>query len=201
MKVIGLCGGSGSGKGVVSSLFYEFGIPSIDTDLVYKEITSYKSECMEQLVDSFGHSISNEDGSLNREKMRELVFFGENKEKNLELLNSITHKFVLQETLRRIDEYKKTGKLAVIADVPLLFESGFDKECDITVAVIADENVRIGRIMDRDGLSYDHAKNRINAQLSTDELIKKVDFVIENNTTLNDVRQKVQKLYKQIILN
>ena len=199
MKVIGLCGGSGSGKGIVSSIFHEHGIPSIDTDLVYKEITSYKSECINELIENFGCSVCNQDGSLNREKMRELVFFDEKKEKNLKLLNSITHKFVLRELRHRINEYEKDGKLAVIADVPLLFESQFDKECDITIAVIADKSIRINRIIERDGLSYEHAKKRIESQIPSCELIKKVDFVIHNNDSIDNLKEKIHELYKQII--
>ena len=75
MKVIGLCGGSGSGKSAVSRLFAKFNIPSIDTDQVYREITSQDSECMRALVSAFGESVTNSDGYLNREYVRELVFF------------------------------------------------------------------------------------------------------------------------------
>ena len=198
MKIIGLCGGSGCGKGMVSSLFLKLGIPSIDTDLVYKEITSFRSSCIEALIEAFGESIANEDGSLNREVMRSKVFFDQNKESNIKLLNRITHKFILDETRKRIDQYEAKGKNAVIVDAPLLFESEFDKLCDVTVAVIADEDKRIDRIMSRDGISYDHAKNRINSQLSTSELIKKVDLVIENNGDINELSSKVTKIYDYI---
>ena len=198
MKIIGLCGGSGCGKGMVSSLFLKLGIPSIDTDLVYKEITSFRSSCIEALIEAFGESIANDDGSLNREVMRSKVFFDQNKESNIKLLNQITHKFILSETRKMIDQYEAKGKKAVIVDAPLLFESEFDKLCDVTVAVIADEDKRINRIMSRDGISYDYAKNRINSQLSTFELIKKVDLVIENNGDVNELSSKVTKIYDYI---
>ena len=198
MKIIGLCGGSGCGKGMVSSLFLKLGIPSIDTDLVYKEITSFRSSCIEALIEAFGESIANDDGSLNREVMRSKVFFDQNKESNIKLLNQITHKFILSETRKMIDQYEAKGKKAVIVDAPLLFESEFDKLCDVTVAVIADEDKRINRIMSRDGISYDHAKNRINSQLSTSELIKKVDLVIDNNGDVNELSSKVTKIYDYI---
>lgn len=199
MKIIGLCGGSGSGKGTVSNLFLEYGIPSIDTDEVYREITSYKSKCMDELVSAFGDSVMNPDGSLNRTEMRNIAFMSDGKNANLELLNAITHKYVLDETVRRINVYKNQGLKAVIADVPLLFESGFDQHCDVTIAVIADEDKRTDRIMRRDHLSYEHAKNRIKSQISNDEISSRVDFFIENNGDLEDLKKEVSKLYNKLI--
>ena len=201
MKVIGLCGGSGSGKSAVSKLFSKFDIPSIDTDLVYKEITSYDTECMQALVAAFGKSVQNSDGSLNRDKMRELVFLDSNGYNNRMKLNEITHAFVLSETERRIEKYSQEGKKAAIADVPLMFESGFDKKCDILIAVVADDDVRISRIMKRDGISYEQAKARISVQISSSELRSLVDYVIENNTDIEHLEKDVDELYRKIFEN
>ena len=200
MKIIGLCGGSGSGKGMVSALFAELGIPSIDTDKIYKEITSYDSECMSSLISEFGPSVANDDGSLNREEMRRLVFSSEGCAERRQRLNDITHKFVLDETKKRIEGYRINGKRAVIADVPLLFESGFDKICDIIIAVVADEATRIGRIVDRDGISKEQAKSRIAAQIPADVLIEKSDFVVENNGDVDELRSKINELFSKLNL-
>ncbi len=200
MKIIGLCGGSGSGKGTVSALFAELGIPSVDTDAIYREITSYKSECMVALISTFGPSVANADGSLNREEMRSLVFSSDGCDERRMLLNDITHKFVLDETKKRIEDYRLYGKPAVIADVPLLFESGFDEMCDIIVAVIADEPIRIERIIRRDGILQEQAERRIMAQISSDELIKRSDFVIENNDGVDELRLKVKSLFQKLNL-
>ena len=201
MKVIGLCGGSGSGKSAVSRLFAKFNIPSIDTDQVYREITSQDSECMRALVSAFGASVKNSDGSLNREKMRELVFFGSDGTENRMKLNKITHTFVLAETERRIEKYALEGKAAAIADVPLMFESGFDKKCDVLVAVIADDDIRISRIMQRDGISEDQARARIAVQLSSDDLSARVDYVIENNLDIEHLEKAIDDLYAKIFEN
>ena len=198
MKVIGLCGGSGSGKSAVSKLFDKFNIPSIDTDLVYKEITSSDTECMQALVSAFGKSVQNSDGSLNRNRMRELVFFDSNGYDNRMRLNEITHAFVLSETDRRIENYSREGREAVIADVPLMFESGFDKKCDILVAVIADDDVRTSRIMNRDDISLEQAKARIASQIPSDELKTRVDYVIENNSDIGYLEKEIDNLYKKI---
>ena len=98
MKVIGLCGGSGSGKGVVSSLFDRRGIPAIDTDTVYRELTSVDSPCNRVLSNEFGKEIISTDGSLNRKKLRTIVFTGDDSKLHLKKLNEITHKYILDET-------------------------------------------------------------------------------------------------------
>ena len=201
MKVIGLCGGSGSGKSAVSRLFAKFNIPSIDTDQVYREITSQDSECMRALVSAFGESVKNSDGSLNREYVRELVFFGVDRNENRMMLNKITHTFVLAETENRIERYAREGRRAAIADVPLMFESGFDKRCDVLVAVIADDDVRISRIVQRDGISEDQAKARIVAQLSSEELSTRVDYVVENNLDIGHLEKEIDNLYMKIFGN
>ncbi len=201
MKVIGLCGGSGSGKGVVSELFGKFNIPIIDTDSVYKEITSYNSECMKALVDIFGDSVQNVDGSLNRARMREIVFADTNSEENRIRLNKITHAYVLSETEQRIAGYRSEGYNAVIADVPLMFESGFDKRCDVLIAVIADKETRISRIMLRDGIGRKQAEARIASQIPSSKLSEMVDYVIENNGDLGSLEIKVDEIYKKIFDN
>ena len=198
MKVIGLCGGSGSGKGAVSKIFEKFNIPSIDTDSVYREITSHDSECMRALVSAFGESVRNDNGSLNRERMRELVFLSPERDSNRSILNKITHEFVLTETENLIQKYDFEGREAVIADVPLMFESGFDKRCDILIAVIANDDTRISRIMKRDDISLEQAKARIAVQISSDELVKRVNYVVENNKNIEDLEKDIDALYKTI---
>lgn len=85
-----------------------------------------------------------------------------------------------------------------VVDVPLLFESGFDKRCDITVAVIADIETRILRITNRDGIDRESAFARINSQISAEELKSRVDFVIENNSDLSELRGAVLSLIEKI---
>ena len=199
MKVIGLCGGSGSGKSAASELLEKIGIPHIDADGIYRDLTSYESDCMRVLKSEFGDAVMNEDGSLNRDYVRELVFSGNDRDTKRARLNEITHKYVLSEIDKQIEKYKSEGREAVIADVPLLFESGFNEKCDFTVAVVADEAVRIDRIVRRDKITKEQAKARINAQISTDELISRVDFVLENNGDLDELEKAVMVLYERMI--
>ena len=200
MKIIGLCGGSGSGKGACSKIFLELGIPSIDTDAVYHELISENSTCVEQLAATFGHTVVNECGGIDRRELGKIVF-ADNSRKKLELLNQITHKHILQKTRELIEEYRQNGAAYVIIDAPLLFESGFDKECDVTVAVIADKNLRVERIILRDGISRDDAIKRIDSQISDEELRECCDYVIENNLDVSSLKDEILNFIKNINLN
>ena len=199
MKVIGLCGGSGSGKGTVSSIFWENKIPAVDTDAVYREMTQTDSPCLRALALEFADVIISEDGSLNRKALAELVFSGEGNEKRLKRLNEITHKYILDETRARLEQFRAEGFLAAIVDAPVLFESGFDEECDLIVCVIADRDIRLSRIIERDNIDVAAATRRIDSQISNEELISRSDFVIYNNSDLNTLKYDVFSVAKQII--
>lgn len=198
MKVIGLCGGSGSGKGAVSSIFADCGIPYIDTDRVYREMTAGDSDCLRELSAAFGDGIIAADGSLDRRRLSELVFLGDDASARRARLNSIAHKHILAETRRRIRSCFDAGAGAVVVDAPLLFESGFDRECDLIVAVIADKEVRIERIVQRDGIDRSAAVARISTQLPDEELVKRADAVVENNGDLSALRASVVRLCSEL---
>ena len=195
MKIIGLCGGSGSGKGTVCSIFNELGIKSIDTDQVYHDMISSESDCVKELISAFGKDIYTSFG-IDRKKLRDIVF---SSEKYLNTLNEITHKHILNTVRYMIDDYRSDPSVnGVIIDAPLLFESGFNLECDVTVCVIADTDTRIKRIISRDGISYQNAYDRIKSQISNDELILKCDYFIENDSSIDSLRSQITTLYKRI---
>ncbi len=199
MKVIGLCGGSGSGKGTVASIFAEFDIPSIDTDEVYHNLINQKSPCLVALVAEFGGEIIASDGSLDRGKLSKIVFESEDSAEKRRRLNQISHKFVLEKTRELLDEYCALGKKAALVDAPLLFESGFDKECDFVIAVIANENVRMMRIVKRDKIPMKNAKLRIRTQLPDDYLAANSKYIIRNDGTLSDLRESVKVVAEKIL--
>lgn len=199
MLIIGLCGSSGSGKGTVGRIFSEYGIPNIDTDAVYSEITSYMSPCLEELAREFGKEIISENNTLNRDVLRKKVFDGDSSHKKRLILNRIAHKFILDETKDRLEKFKMQGLFAVIVDAPLLFESGFDKLCDVIISVVADRERCISRIILRDGISSDDAKKRLATQLSSEELIRLSHFVIENNGDESELKLAVKNVYQNIL--
>lgn len=193
---IGLCGRSGSGKGYVSHLFAEFGIPAIDTDAVYREMTApaaQLSPCMAELVDTFGEAIALPDHSLNRRALADIVFSEQGTEAR-QTLNRITHTHILTETERRVAALGASGVRYVIIDAPLLFESGFDAMCRFTVCVLASDETSVARIVQRDGISEADAYKRLKTQLSVAELQDRCDYSIENDLHSETLRQQVETI-------
>ena len=135
---------------------------------------------MKALQDYFGDEVLSGDNSLNRAAMRNLVF-GEKNHANLDMLNKISHKFILAETEKIAEEYAEKGFCIVLVDAPVLFESGFDKFCEKNICVTADEETRIRRITERDGISREDAKRRILSQTPVNIAMEKADYVITNN--------------------
>lgn len=197
MKVIGLVGTTGSGKGAVSEFFKEFGFAVIDTDAVYHEMMRGPSPCLDELRLAFGEEIIRADGALDRARLSGIVFASGAEEKRA-LLNKIAHKHVLDEVRRTVSELEKKDTPLVIVDAPLLFESGFDKECDSILCVSAGKDVRVERIIRRDGITKERALMRIAAQKDDSELERLSDFVIENNGDLTTLKAQVGDFISKI---
>ncbi len=197
MLVIGLCGGSCSGKGTVASVFIKNGIPVIDADKVYMELTSYMSPCLIELKAYFGDQIIS-CGRLDKEKLRQHVFEAGKTKERLVALNEITHKYILANIREKLSEFEKNDYTVAVVDAPLLFESGFDKECDFIVSVIAEYGLRIQRIIQRDGISAEMAEKRVSSQISDCDLIANSDYVITNNTDYQDLENQVLEIINKI---
>ena len=196
--MIGLAGGSGTGKGTVCAAFKKYNITSIDTDDVYHKLTStVNSPCLNALISEFGERVINSDGILDRAELAKIVFAEDGFAKR-ERLNKIAHYFVLDEVRNIIKSLSDSGYDAVLVDAPLLFESGFDKECDIILCVISEKNARIKRIMERDNITRDAAVKRIDAQLSDEFLIQRSDYVIYNNGTEEELEHDVADIANKI---
>ena len=194
MIVLGLCGGSGSGKGTACSYFAELGIKIIDTDAIYHELTSKDTPCLREISSVFGDDVVT-DGALNRKHLAAIVF---SDKEMLMRLNEITHKHILAEARRMISDAKSAGSPGAIVDAPVLFESGFDKECNLTMCIIADEEIRLERIMGRDGISKEQAQRRLSSQKSNEWLMANCDRHILNNTTPEELRRSVFDAAKEI---
>ncbi|WDF24694.1 dephospho-CoA kinase [Fusobacterium nucleatum] len=189
--IIGLTGGIASGKSTVSKYLAEKGFKVYDADKIAKDISEKKS-VQEEIILTFGNKILDENRNIDRKKLKEIVF--ENKEK-LKQLNVIIHPKV-------IDFYKELKEQntdeIIIFDVPLLFESGIDKFCDKILVVISDYEIQLNRIVERDKIDRDLAEKIIKSQLSNEERIKKADVVIENNSSLEDLFEKVERFCETI---
>lgn len=178
MKIIGLTAPIGCGKSYVAGVFENKGIPTIDTDTVYHSLVDSPSRLVSELAEEFGSEILTPDGALDRKKLAPIVFSDNEK---LKKLNNITHSAVIAETERLISELAEKGAKAVTVQVPLMFESGYDKRCDTVVCVIADYDVRVARIQKRDGCTEEIAKNRIKNQKEIDFYLANSDEKVYNN--------------------
>ena len=202
VMLVGLCGRSGSGKGYIAKMFADCGIPSVDTDAVYRRMTAPVSDrsglspCMTELIGRFGEQVLASDGSLNRAVMRSLVFGGD--AEALADLNRITHRHILAETQDIAERLYREGADIVLIDAPVLYESGFDRMCEQVVCVTAPEDVIVSRIMKRDGLSEDDAKKRLASQKSREELEGRADVVIDNNDERPVLYERVRQCVKHL---
>lgn len=191
MLKIGLAGGSGSGKGTVSSLLSQAGIPSFDCDAVYHDLISRDGPLTREIVKAFGEGVRSKDGGIDRRSLADVVFHDNDK---LAELNRITHKEILAVLAEWEKRAEQQGITAILVDAPLLFESGLDRECDLTLAVTAPTGVRIERIVSRDGITRKEAEERISAQISDEELSRRADVVISNGEDLTHLVNEVGRI-------
>lgn len=190
--IIGLTGGIASGKSTVSNFFKELGVKVIDADIVAREISERKAT-IDEICNIFGRDILDENGRIVREKLKERVF----QDKRLvQKLNSIIHPQVIEYFKERKDENREDELL--IFDVPLLYEAKMDTLCDKVIVVGVDRKKQIERVIQRDGSSEEVARNIIANQMSLDDKIKRADIVIMNDGTLEELKGKVLKVYKEL---
>ncbi|MBQ8288813.1 MAG: dephospho-CoA kinase [Clostridia bacterium] len=177
MKLIGLTGTSGSGKGFVAALFAERGIDSIDTDSVVHRLYREDAECIAALETAFG-PLQDGSGAIDRRRLAGIVFA--NKEK-LSALNAIVHRFVKREVERICREKELTGCRFLLLDAPQLYEAGMESVCYRVIAVTAPESLRLNRICGRDHIDCVSAEQRIRNQHSDAFFEARADFVIRND--------------------
>ncbi len=201
LTVVGLTGGSGAGKGEISLCFMSYGVRVLDTDKVSRLVSAPGQPCLKELAEYFGESILREDGTLDRKGLAAIVF-GEpdeaKKTEKLTMLNKITHKHIIDEINSWLERRAEAGDKVAVIDAPQLFESGFDKSCDYKVGVIADKDVRIRRIMARDGITREIAEARIASQKSDEFFNENCDFIVYNDRGLDVLEKQVSNILKKL---
>lgn len=192
--ILGLTGGIGSGKSTVSKIFLSMGIKVFDADLIAKDILEteqVKEEIKEKLGKEFINLKSN---SVDKELLKKEVF---NNSKKLNILNGIVHPRVVDIYIKKYLEFKGKKEI-VIFDVPLLFEVNLERYCDKVIVVDIDLKVQIERIKNRDNIDVALINKIIAAQMSREERNMKADILIENNGSLEELKQKIEKIIKDI---
>lgn len=197
MKMIGLTGGIATGKSIVASVFREMGAIILDADVIARLVVLPHQPAWKDIVEFFGPEVVNEDQSLDRAKIGEIVY---NNPNSLKELNRFTHPRIMQyykDELRRIKTEQPDA--IVILEVPLLYETNMDKLCQQVVVVYVDRETQIQRLMKRDNMSYADAVKRVDAQMPMDEKVRRADFVIDNRSSMEETKEKATKYYNEIL--
>ncbi len=196
MKVIGLTGGTGSGKSVVSKSLAQAGAVIVDADQIAHEIIEKGRPAYDEILAYYGREILDAEGNIIRKKLGEIVFHDAEK---LAFLNRCTHKYICAETERQIAAAKQADiAKMIVLDAPLLLEAGLERLCDAVWVVYADAAVRAKRVMERDGISLSLAEARIANQKSWKEYAEAADVVIDNSKDLPYLQTQLADLMKTI---
>ncbi len=177
MKIIGITGPTGAGKTTALREMAALGAVILDCDEIYHDLLQTNESLRQELGARYGDVIL-PDGMLDRKKLGAVVF---GDEKALEDLNVITHRYVAERVDREIAHAKAGGRPGVAVDAIALLESGLATRCDATVAVIAPAELRIRRIMNREGIGEDYARARVEAQKPDRFFRENCDYTLENN--------------------
>jgi len=195
MKVIGLTGGIGSGKSTVSRFLAELGAVLIDADKVGHEAFEPHTEVWREVVAAFGRQILTPAGDIDRAKLGELVF---GNPESLAHLNRIMHPRIYDMVNARIEECRQQGVDVVVLEAPLLLEASWVPSVDEVWVVIASEATVLKRLQERAGLAEPESLARIRSQISNEERVKHASVVINNDSSLTDLKVRVNEIWQRL---
>jgi dephospho-CoA kinase len=194
--VIGLTGGIASGKSEVARVWREQGVPVVDADRIAREVVEPGSEGLREVVAAFGEGVLASNGSLDREALGRIAFADPIARKRLE---AITHPRIGKRSMERLAEAAGTDAAYVVYEAPLLVETGAHRGLAALVVVAAPEEVQIARVVQRDGLDAAAAGARIAAQMPLAEKVAVADWVIENDGTLEALRERALATHRAVL--
>ncbi len=190
--VVGLTGGIASGKSTVANMIKEMGIEVIDADIEARKAVEIGEVAYEQIITYFGEAILNDDHTINRSQLSEIIF---NDSVKRQKLNEIVH----PDVRKRMNEKKEAailrGDQVVVLDIPLLFESGLKEMVDVVLLVYVEKDVQLQRLMERNQLTKEEALARIQSQMPIEDKLKLADKVINNNGSLDDTKKQLIALF------
>ena len=194
MLHVGLTGGIGSGKSTVAKIFAELGIAVIDADVIAREITEPNTALLAVLTKHFGKEILNDNGSLNRRQLRDIVFYDKNKRLWLE---KALHPPIIQEMKKQIKDVK--SPYCILA-IPLLTETNTIDLLDHILVIDAPEELQVQRAQLRDDATPTEIEAIIKLQSSRVERLAFADDVIINDGNLEELREQVLKMHKHYLV-
>lgn len=193
--IVGLTGGIATGKSTVAQFFKEENIPVIETDQIAKSVMQKGSAIYQSVVEHFGEDILLTNQDINRKLLGQMIFEDPIKR---EWLNQLVHPAVKTVMQTEIDKYRLEGKKLIIADVPLLYEAGFDQEMDVTLVVWTDELTQLQRLMARDEIDKALASMKIKAQLPLAEKKSKADYQLDNSHSILTTKKAFLDILNQL---
>lgn len=197
-KIVAVTGGIGSGQSTVSrALEVDFGCKVINADRLAKQIIDTNSDVKEMLAEAFGKAIFDKNGILKRREFAATVFVDKNQ---IQRLNTIVHPYLVAELITEIEDAQEAGNYPLIViDAALIYEMAIEKFFDFVVVVYAKKDVRVQRVIKRDGLSRAEILHRMENQFDLNDKRSWADFIIENNEGFNELKTEVASLYKKIV--
>ncbi|HXV79165.1 MAG TPA: dephospho-CoA kinase [Candidatus Binatia bacterium] len=195
MKLVGLTGGIASGKSTVAAILRRLGASIINADKLAREVVEPEQEAWKEIVAMFGLDILHKDKTLDRRKLRKIVFENAEARKQLE---AIIHPRVRTLAERKIRELAAAGSSIIVYEVPLLFEAQIHLWLRPVILVACDTETQKKRLLERDHLTEREAQQHLDAQMSLEEKRKLADYVIENDGNLKELENKVSAVLQQI---
>jgi dephospho-CoA kinase len=195
--VVAITGGIGSGKSMVAGLFQSWGAAVVDADVLAREVVEPGSQGLKEVEKAFAPELLIlADGSLNRPKLASIIFADPSKK---QLLESILHPLIRQRWLQRLNDLKKSAAPVIAYVVPLFFESAAKmSEIEKVILISAPEEIRIARVMARDGFSRDAAELRLKAQLPESKKVNRSDYVIVNDGTPEELATRCREVFTSL---
>lgn len=196
MLNVGLTGGIATGKTSVAEMFKKKGAYVIDFDVLTHKVQEPRRPVWQAIIDFFGREIMNDDETINRGKLGTIVFQDRIK---LAKLNEIVHPILFEEWRHYMSEIqKKAPDVIIISDMPLLIEAGVRKLVDLILLVYASPSQQVERLIMRNGCTREESLRRIASQLPIDDKIPYADIMIDNSSSLENTRQKVDEIWVEL---
>ncbi len=196
MRVFGLTGNIGSGKSTVAAMLREAGIPVLDADRISREVMTPGGRAYGAVVQAFGREIVREDGSIDRNRLGEIVFSDPGSRERLE---RITHPAILDAMKEAIAGLDREGHRAAVVEATLIHESGRKGLFEAVISVTCDRETALSRVATRDGMPRGQAEARLRAQMDADRKAGVSDYVIDNSGSIESTRRQVKRLARTLL--
>ena len=195
VRRIGLTGGIATGKSHVRATFEELGVPTIDADTLAREAVAPGSTGLAVVAERFGPGVLDASGTLNRGKLASIVFADPDARRALE---GIIHPYVRTQADAWFRSLDPARHPFAVADIPLLFETGGDREYDAVIVTACDPETQVRRILERDPVTEAEARQRLAAQLPIEEKIRRADYVIRTDGPFEDTDRQVRDVLERL---